>query len=85
MLNCCCFRRVIYMACFATFIAASNGSHMGVATTIWGITVAFSRALLGRHYLGDVCAGAIVGMLNTALITKVRFALLYTSAMSACI
>ncbi|KAK9847795.1 hypothetical protein WJX84_009050 [Apatococcus fuscideae] len=65
--------RVAYMAGFACVIAAANGSHMGVATTVWGTVVALSRALLGRHYLGDICAGALVGILNTALITKGTF------------
>lgn len=59
------------MAAFASVIAAANGSWMGLALSFWGVVVALSRALLGRHYLGDVCAGAVVGLLNTALITKV--------------
>ena len=60
------------MACFANVVALANGSHMGIATTAWGIIVALSRALLGRHYLGDVFAGALVGILNAALISQVR-------------
>ena len=59
------------MAAFASVIAAANGSWMGYALSLWGVVVALSRALLGRHYLGDVCAGAVIGLLNTALITKV--------------
>lgn len=66
------FHRVVYMAAFASVIAAANGSWMGWALSLWGAVVALSRALLGRHYLGDVCGGAVVGLLNTALITKVR-------------
>ncbi|KAK9830845.1 hypothetical protein WJX74_009639 [Apatococcus lobatus] len=65
--------RVVYMAAFASIVAAANGSAMGLATSLWGIVVALSRALLARHYLGDVCAGAVVGLLNTALITKGTF------------
>lgn len=65
------WHRVVYMAAFASVIAAANGSWMGLALSLWGVVVALSRALLGRHYLGDVCAGAVVGLLNTAIITKV--------------
>jgi membrane-associated phospholipid phosphatase len=35
------------------------------------MVTALSRALMGRHYLGDVAAGLIVGFVTTAIITKV--------------
>ncbi len=39
--------------------------------TIWGVVTALSRAAMGRHYVGDICAGMPLGMLTVALTTKV--------------
>ena len=35
------------------------------------MVTALSRALMGRHYLGDVMAGLLVGVATTAIVTKV--------------
>lgn len=40
---------------------------------------ALSRALMGRHYLGDVVAGLLVGFVTTAIVTKVSEGLVRTS------
>lgn len=38
----------------------------------WGLLTALSRAFMGRHYLGDVVAGLVLGLATTAVVTKVR-------------
>ena len=37
----------------------------------WGLLTSFSRVLLGRHYLGDVIAGVLLGVVITGLVTQV--------------
>lgn len=37
----------------------------------WGTLTALSRAFMGRHYLGDVVAGLLLGLGTTAVVTKV--------------
>lgn len=39
--------------------------------TVWGVVTALSRAAMGRHYVGDICAGMPLGILTVAIITKV--------------
>lgn len=41
---------------------------------VWGIATAASRAAMGRHYVGDVCAGIPLGILTVAIVTKVKLA-----------
>ena len=42
---------------------------------VWGVVTAASRAAMGRHYIGDVCAGMPLGILTVAVVTKVTLAL----------
>ena len=39
--------------------------------TVWGVVTALSRAAMGRHYVGDICAGMPLGILTVAFTTKV--------------
>lgn len=42
--------------------AGEPGAVLGLlAATLWAASVAASRVLLGRHYAGDVAAGAVLG------------------------
>lgn len=40
------------------------------AAAAWAVTVAISRAIMGRHYLGDVIAGLLLGFASAALLTQ---------------
>jgi membrane-associated phospholipid phosphatase len=61
----------MFVASFAC-IALAEFPVAVVLLSFWGASTAFSRALLGRHYVGDVLAGIAIGPLITAIITKVR-------------
>ncbi len=49
-----------------------NGGVFLAAAAGWAVTVAFSRCVMGRHYLSDVIAGLLLGVLTVALVTQVR-------------
>lgn len=51
----------------------SNGNHtlLCLAAVVWALVTASSRAMMGRHYVGDVLAGALLGVMTTAVITQV--------------
>lgn len=53
---------------------AQNEAHglYLAATGMWAVIVAFSRCVMGRHYLSDVVAGLLLGVLTIAFVTQVR-------------
>lgn len=65
----------IYRASFLALYALIwlSGSHLplAIAATVLGLTIALSRCLMGRHYLGDVVAGLLLGIATTAVVTQV--------------
>lgn len=65
-------RRASFIAFFAAVCWGHTSRPLAVAVLAWGLTTAISRALLGRHFLGDVVAGVLVGAATTAVVTKVR-------------
>lgn len=36
--------------------------------TAWAVSVAISRLILQRHYILDICAGAVIGILEALLV-----------------
>jgi PAP2 superfamily len=65
--------------CRASFIAlyflVQFGDHNELACAAVMLAcaaVALSRSFMGRHYLGDVLGGAMLGILTTAIVTNVR-------------
>ena len=44
---------------------------LAVAICVWAAGTALSRCLMGRHYLGDVLAGALTGVATAATLSKV--------------
>ena len=65
-------RRVSYIAGFTLVVFAA--SHLGPALAVaaWALIVAVSRAAMGRHYVGDVMAGLLLGLATTATVFKGR-------------
>lgn len=67
----CRMRRVTFLALFAAAWLAGSWSGAALAIGAWAAAVAVSRCLMGRHFLGDVLAGLLVGIMTTAVVTKV--------------
>ncbi len=63
--------RASFIALFATVCWHATSKPLAAAVLGWGAATAASRALLGRHFLGDVAAGCLVGAATTAVITRV--------------
>lgn len=42
------------------------------AAVVWAACTSLSRVLLGRHYIGDVLTGAVIGVVIAALLSEVR-------------
>ena len=43
-----------------------------MAAAAWAVVVAFSRCMMGRHYLSDVLAGLLLGVATLAILTQVN-------------
>jgi membrane-associated phospholipid phosphatase len=48
-------------------------SHWRGSIVLWATTTASSRVLLGRHYVGDVLAGTLLGLALAAFLTGGTF------------
>ncbi len=53
----------------ATLVAFWDRRLVGIPLLMFAILVAFSRVYLGVHYLGDIVAGALLGVLWATLLT----------------
>ena len=65
-------RRAVFIAGFACVCWGWGNRPLCAAIAAWGLATAVSRALMGRHYIGDVIAGTALGLVTTALVTQVR-------------
>lgn len=65
--------RVSFLAVFTWMFYSNNLPALAILTTVWALTVAGSRAAMGRHYVGDVLAGLLLGLVTTATLGKVLF------------
>lgn len=63
--------RASFIALFAAVCWGHTSRPLAAAVLAWGLATAVSRALLGRHFLGDVVAGCCVGAATTAAVTRV--------------
>lgn len=63
--------RASFIALFAAVCWHATSKPLAAVVLGWGAATAASRALLGRHFLGDVAAGCLVGAATTAVITQV--------------
>lgn len=70
------FRRAIFIASFACVYWQWEELWLTAAALGWGLMTSASRALMGRHYVGDVLAGIGLGVFITSLVTQVRHRLL---------
>lgn len=66
--------RAFYVAAFACVYLRQWSLGVCLLAAAWGIATAASRAAMGRHYVGDVCAGIPLGILTVAIVTKVTLA-----------
>lgn len=64
----------LFLACIMVNNPEIEAPGFFLATAgVWALTVAFSRCVMGRHYLSDVIAGLMLGVLTVALVTQVSF------------
>ena len=63
--------RAFYVAAFACVYFSHWSNLVCILAAIWAIFTALSRAAMGRHYIGDICAGMPLGLLTVAVVTKV--------------
>lgn len=63
--------RVSYIAAYALVCTAHYSVLLSLLAVGWAVVTAFSRATMGRHYLGDVVCGVLLGLVTTAIVTKV--------------
>ena len=71
MLSCWKACRVAFLAVFTWMFYAARLPALAILTTLWALSVAMSRAAMGRHYVGDVLAGLLLGLVTNATIGKV--------------
>lgn len=60
--------RVVFLACLV-INQTSLFVLFKLTFVVWCMAVAASRVLLGRHYVGDVCGGTVLGLLEYCVIT----------------
>lgn len=53
--------RASFIAFYCVVCLNNENPLLAIMVLSWGMLTAISRALLGRHYLGDVLAGVLVG------------------------
>lgn len=61
-----------YVCIFALLAFAGGSLPLSILLSFWAVSTAVSRALMGRHYLGDVCVGLLLGFVTMALVSKVH-------------
>lgn len=62
--------RVVFLACLFLNYTTINVVFKFV-TLVWSLSVIASRVLLGRHYVGDVVGGAILGLIEYIIIMNI--------------
>ena len=74
----CCLSTHLVFSCRASFVAifvclyaARRSIALCCLACFWGAATAVSRAIMGRHYIGDICAGIPLGILTIAIVTQV--------------
>jgi len=63
--------RCVFVAIFSTIVSDRLGvgsQALSAGLLIWACAVCASRVFLGRHYIGDVLAGIMIGCLNAGII-----------------
>lgn len=66
--------RASFIAFFGVICLNGGNPLLAIALLVWGMLTAVSRALLGRHYLGDVVAGVVVGAGTAACVFQAAWA-----------
>lgn len=52
-----------------------NYGVYGAVILLWAVLVSVSRIFVGRHFLGDVTVGAIVGICISVILVRIAFAI----------
>ena len=77
--------RVSYVAAYTMICLAQHSLLLSTLVCGWAVVTALSRALMGRHYLGDVVTGLLLGVVTTAVVTQVMSLLALSSISSKCV
>lgn len=62
--------RVVFLACLVLNYTTLNVVFK-TAALVWSLSVLASRVLLGRHYVGDVTGGAVLGLIEYVVIMTI--------------
>jgi len=77
--------RCIFIALMLVVFRATTPLLAVVLACVWATCTAMSRVLLGRHYVSDVLAGALLGVAIAALVSQARVSLLVVLDTRLCV
>ena len=63
--------RASFVALFAASLLGRTRPWLCGGVAGWALTTALSRAAMGRHYLSDVLAGLLLGVVTVGIVTRV--------------
>ena len=61
-----------FITAFAFVCCAATRPLACFTLSVWAVVTALSRALMGRHYVGDVGVGLLLGLVTVGIGTRVR-------------
>lgn len=79
-MHACLSARVSCLAVLACVCCLPHHWAFALLAGLWAVAVALSRAVMGRHYLGDVLAGLLLGIVSAGVVTRVGHLNLRTDA-----
>lgn len=65
--------RVSFVALLAWVLLGRTRPGLCACVAAWALATAFSRAAMGRHYLSDVLAGLLLGVVTVGIVTRGTF------------
>ncbi|KAL4419816.1 hypothetical protein ABPG75_006914 [Micractinium tetrahymenae] len=65
--------RVSFVALLAWVLLGQARPGLCACVAAWALATAFSRAAMGRHYLSDVLAGLLLGVVTVGIVTRGTF------------
>lgn len=61
------------MIAFVVYAKDFLGAFVSWLVTTWAVSVSVSRVLLGRHHVGDVIVGVILGIIESKIVENIWF------------